>query len=95
MKSQVDRPYLEAWEAVKKASELKVTYAHFNLDKSLHKRFMQGLRRESMRDRAFRFRCIENGKSFEIGYNSIGDMLQVYFRWKPYVTPSFVRTNGL
>lgn len=87
--SQVVRPYLQTWEALKKADEKGLPYLSVELPRDKHKSLLQGLRRESARDKAFRFKLIQKGRSFSIGYVQLGDCLQIYFQWKDYVTNAF------
>lgn len=88
------RPYQQAWEDLKKSDKLGHPYLSLDLDKSLHLTLLNGLRRESARDTTFRFLCAEKGRSFSIGYNQIGNLLQVYLKWKNYITPSFVKPKA-
>lgn len=90
-KKQVAK-YAHVWVALKEASIGKIQYLTLEAPRSEHRNILNALRRESVKDRSFRAECIEKDKSFEIGFNQIGDMLQLYLRWKPYVTKSFVIT---
>lgn len=91
-KTKQDRKFLHVWEALKatKNSKLSIEYVVLDLPREAHKSVLNALRKECIKDRAFRALCIEEDKSFEIGFNQIGNLLQLYLRWKPYITASFV-----
>lgn len=92
-KKEIERKYIHVWEALKATKVSKnrtIEYVVLNLPREAHKTVLNALRKECIKDRAFRTLCIEEDKSFEIGFNQIGDTLQLYLRWKPYVTASFV-----
>lgn len=88
--SKKERKYAHVWAALKETEGQRVTYVTLEMDKSLHKTVLLALRKECIADRAFRAKCIEKGKSFEIGFNQIGDVLQLYLKWKAHITNSFV-----
>lgn len=85
-----DRPYLPIWEALKKSDAKGDMYLSVTLPASLHLRVLNGLRRESAKDKVFRLICVERDKSFTIGYNRLGDTLQIYIKWRAHVTNAFV-----
>lgn len=85
-----ERPYLPTWEALKRADANGDIYLSIVLPESLHLRVLNGLRRESAKDKAFRMHCVEQDKSFTIGFNRLGDTLQVYIKWRSHVTNAFV-----
>lgn len=90
-KIQVDpRKYEHIWAALKVAKPL--AQVSLTLPREAHKTVLNALRKESLGDRIFRAECIEKNKSFEIGFNQIGDTLLLYLRWKDYVTKAFVIT---
>lgn len=86
------RKYEEVWEALKQIKPGSLELVVLELPRDQHKTILNALRKESLKDRVFRFKCIEENRSFEIGFNQIGDMLQLYLRWKDYVTEAFVIT---
>jgi hypothetical protein len=87
------RKYQHIWDALKLTKGTRqISYVTLNLPAESHDTVLLALRKECIADRAFRALCIEEGISFEIGFNRIGDTLQLYLRWKPYVTNAFVIT---
>lgn len=85
-----ERKYSHVWEALKATKGQKLSYVTLDLPAEVHKTVLLALRKECIADRAFRAECIEKGTSFEIGFNRIGTLLQLYLRWKPHITNSFV-----
>lgn len=90
MSKKKERKYAHIWQALKDTKGQKFSYVTLELPKDVHKTVLLALRKECIADRAFRAECIEKGKSFEIGFNQIGDVLQLYLRWKDHITDSFV-----
>lgn len=90
MSKKKERKYAHVWAALKNSKNQKLTYVTLELPKEVHKTVLLALRKECIADRAFRAECIEAGKSFEIGFNQIGDVLQLYLKWKSHITDSFV-----
>lgn len=90
------RKYQHIWEALKEVDPSNpgstTKLVSLELPRESHKTVLNALRKESLRDRTYRFKCIEEGTSFEIGYTQIGDLLQVYLRWKNHITSAFVIT---
>ena len=77
------------WEKLKKADTDGDLYLNIEVVASQQAALLLGLRKQSLKDKAFRFKCIEKSKSFTIGYNSLSDTLQLYLKWRPYVTNAF------
>lgn len=92
MSGQQQRRYQHIWEALKKTDGSSLDIVTLELPRESHKTVLNALRKESLKDRAFRFECIERNKSFEIGFTQIGDTLQLFLRWKNYVTKAFIIT---
>lgn len=92
IESKQPRRYQHIWEALKKTEAGSLDMVTLELPREDHKTVLNALRKESLKDRAFRFECTERNKSFEIGYNQIGDTLQLFLRWKSYVTKAFIIT---
>lgn len=92
MSKKKERKYAHVWAALKatKTSKQKIEFVSLEIPREAHATVLTALRKECIADRAFRTECIEEDKSFEIGFHQIGDLLQLYLRWKPYVTDSFV-----
>ncbi len=90
MSKKKERKYAHIWQALKDTQGQKLSYVTLEFPKEIHKTVLLALRKECINDRAFRAECIEKGKSFEIGFNQIGDVLQLYLRWKEHITDSFV-----
>lgn len=84
--------YEELWEQLKGLDSASLSMLTLEVPRDQHKTILNALRKQSLKDRAFRFVCIEQNKSFEIGFNQIGDTLQLFLRWKGYVTNAFVIT---
>lgn len=84
--------YSELWDKLKAQKPNSLDLLTLEVPREQHKTILNALRKQSLKDRAFRFSCIEENKSFEIGFNQIGDHLQLFLRWKDYVTAAFVIT---
>lgn len=84
--------YSEMWEQLKAQKADPLGMLVLQVPREQHKTILNALRKQSLKDRAFRFTCIEENKSFEIGFTQIGDILQIFLRWKDYVTEAFVIT---
>lgn len=84
------RKYLHIWEALKVLKG--IDQVSLTLPRDSHKTVLNALRKEAIRDRIFRAQAIEKGKSFEIAFFQIGDLLLLHLRWKDYVTKAFVIT---
>lgn len=81
------KPAKEIWSSLKSKPKDKL---ELELPRADHEKILRLLRRQSAKDLAFRFQCVEQEKSFDIGYYSIGDKLYIYFKWKDKVTQNFV-----
>lgn len=77
--------YDHIWERLKAEQYLSLTSPA-----SSHKTILRALRAVSARDTVFRFKCVEQGKSYHIGFNSIGDLLLLRLEWKAGVPKKFV-----
>lgn len=79
------RKYVHIWERLKFEQHLSITSPA-----SSHKTILRALRAESARDTVFRFKCVERGQSYRIGFNSIGDLLIVRLEWKGTIPKNFI-----
>lgn len=73
------------WERLKNEQHLSITSPA-----SSHKTILRALRAESARDTVFRFKCVEDGRSYHIGFNSIGDLLLLRLEWKNKIPKNFI-----
>jgi len=80
------RKYLDLWEQVKSARYLQISAPRKN-----HRTIALGIRKESIRDKAFRFLCVNSGKSYRIYTYSTGDILHVRIEWNDKIPASFTR----
>lgn len=92
MSKRKERKYAHVWAMLKatKYSNQKIEFISLELPKESHASVLGALRKECVLDRAFRAECVLEDKSFEIGFHQIGDLLQIFLKWKPYITESFV-----
>lgn len=82
--------YNTLWERLKKVDADGELYLNLEVPSGREQdALLLGLRKQSLKDKGFRFACIEKEKSFTIGFNSLGDILQLYIKWRPHVTDAF------
>ena len=77
--------YAQFWETLKanKVLELEVK-------RDTHAYIIRKLQRHSLKDSTYRFKCVENGHSYVIAHNSIGDYLIVRLEFKDKIPKKFV-----
>lgn len=85
MSNERPRKYQHLWEQLRDNSHLILT-----APRSSHPTIMQALRRESLEDKVFRFKCVEKRKAFRIRFNSVGDMLNIYLDWTSNIPVDFI-----
>lgn len=83
--SDKPRKYQHLWEQLRDNSHLQLT-----APRSAHETIMQALRRESLNDTVFRFKCVERRRAYRIRYNSVGDLLIIYLDWLDKIPKDFV-----
>lgn len=79
------RKYQHLWEQLRDNSHLQLT-----APRSAHGTIMQALRRESLYDTVFRFKCVEKRRAFRIRFVSIGNDLCIYLDWLNKIPKDFV-----
>lgn len=85
MNESKPRKYQHLWEQLRDNYNLQLT-----APRSAHETIMQALRRESLQDTVFRFKCVEKRKAFRIRYVSIGNDLCIYLDWLDNIPKDFV-----
>jgi len=81
--------YEALWTDLKKEK-----YIQLQAPESTHATIMRGLRRESMRDTVARLKCVEEGRSFYIAFNSINDLLLLRLEYVDRVSAKFTGPRG-
>lgn len=82
--------YKQLWERLKQADVAGDLYLNVEIvGKAEQDALLLALRKQSLKDKGFRFVCIQKDKSFTIGFNRVGDTLQLYLKWRPHVTDAF------
>lgn len=82
--------YQKLWERLKANDAAGELYLNVEIPSGKEQAaLLLGLRKQSLKDKGFRFQCIQKDKSFTIGFNSLGDTLQLYLKWRPHVTDAF------
>lgn len=82
--------YQALWERLKKVDTDGELYLVIEIPAGREQAaLLLALRKQSLKDKGFRYQCIQKDKSFTIGYNSIGDSLQLYIKWRMHVTDAF------
>lgn len=76
--------YQELWDELKSKETMIL-----DSPKKSHKTILQALRRKSVKDSVFRFKCVERGVSYTIGYNSVNDTLFIRLEWKNTIPKKF------
>jgi len=79
------RKYQHLWEHLRDNSHLQLT-----APRSGHSTIMQALRKESLADTVFRFKCVEKRRAFRIRFNSIGDLLVIYLEFTDRIPKDFI-----
>ena len=79
------RKYQHLWEHLRDNSHLQLT-----APRTAHETIMQALRRESLYDTVFRFKCVEKHKAYRIRYNSVGNLLIIYLDWLSRIPKDFI-----
>ena len=79
------RKYQAIWEQLKAEG-----YIQLESPKPSHKTIMRALRKESVNDSMFRFKAVEERhQSYQVGYNSVGDLLFIRLEWKDTIPDNF------
>lgn len=82
--------YKKLWERLKQADVAGDLYLNVEIEgKAEQDALLLALRKQSLKDKGFRFVCIQKDKSFTIGFNRVGGTLQLYLKWRPHVTDAF------
>lgn len=81
--------YTELWETLKAQK-----YVSLEMPERNHKTILKGLRIESLKDTSERFRLVQQGKSFYISHNSIGDLLLLRLEFVDRVPKKFLIPRG-
>jgi hypothetical protein len=79
------RKYQHLWEHLRDNSHLQLT-----APKSTHPTIMQALRRESLADTVFRFKCVEKGRAYRIRFAAAGDCLLIHLEWISNIPKDFI-----
>lgn len=88
--SPKNEEYPLLWEKLKASDAAGELYLNVEIPEGKSQTsLLIALRKQSLKDKGFRFACIEKDKSFTIGFNRLGDTLQLYLKWRPYVTNAF------
>ena len=79
------RKYQAIWEQLKAEG-----YIQLESPRPSHRTIMRALRKESVNDSMFRFHCVEvRRQSYQVGYNSVGDLLFIRLEWKDTIPDNF------
>ena len=79
------RKYQAIWEQLKAEG-----YIQLESPRPSHKTIMRALRNESVGDTVFRFKAVEERhQSYQVGYNSVGDLLFIRLEWKDTIPDNF------
>ena len=79
------RKYQAIWEQLKAEG-----YLQLESPRASHKTIMRALRKESVNDSMFRFNAVEvKHQSYQVGYNSVGDLLFIRLEWKDTIPDNF------
>ena len=78
------RKYQAMWNTLK-----ELEYLDLDAPKESHNTILKALRKESGKDSVFRFKCVENGVSYTIGFNSLDGLLLLRLEWKDYIPKKF------
>lgn len=80
------RRYKSLWNQLKSATaNLQIT-----APRKTHSRIVKGLRKESALDQGFRFKCVEDNKSFVITSSQVDDLLIVYIEYRNTIPETFI-----
>lgn len=81
------RQYEHIWIKLKEAHEVQLV-----IPRQLHNKIIKALNKESAKDVAFRFKCIEQDKSYRLSIVQFNDILRLSLIFRDTMPPSFVVT---
>ena len=84
------RKHEELWNSLKESLYLQIT-----APKHTHAGIMRSLRWESDKDTLYRYECVEKGRSYYIGFNSVGDLLFLRIDYKTFIPKTFTLGSRL
>lgn len=79
------RKYQHIWTQLKRDEYLEIT-----APSDLHNTVMRALRKESLKDTVFRFKCVEASRSYSIRFNSVQDLLFIRLEFINSIPKKFV-----